>query len=72
VFPRKDVAQYTPGLAAPVAFACAGMVTAVWTWYYGVQENKKREADERDHLLGLPQEEKELLGERPRSFRFTP
>lgn len=72
VFPKKDGPQYIPGLATVVAFACAGMITAGWIWYYGVQENKKREAGKRDHLLDLPQEEQELLGEKHPSFRFTP
>lgn len=70
-FPKKDSPQYVPGMSVNVAFLVVGIASASWLWAWGRWENAQRDKGRRDHLLSLPQDEQDALGENHPNFRFT-
>lgn len=64
-------APYLTGYSTSLAFMWVGTLCAVAMCGLMWRENKKRDAGDRDHILNLPEEQRNNLGDGHPDFRFT-
>lgn len=71
IFLPTETPTYVTGYSVSLAFMWLGVLSAFTMFALMMRENKKRAAGERDHLLNLPEEDRNNLGDHHPSFRFT-
>jgi sugar phosphate permease len=71
IFLLDEAPTYKTGYAVSLSFMWLGAICATAMFGLMWRENKKRDAGERDHILQLPEEQRNNLGDHHPSFRFT-
>lgn len=71
IFLQKEAPRYTTGFSIAISMACVCVLSAITMLFYMKFENRKRDQGKRDHLLELPEEQRNNLGDDHPTFRFT-
>lgn len=71
IFLTTETPTYKTGFSVSLSFMWIGALCASAMCFLMWRENKKRAAGERDHILDLPEDQRDNLGDHHPSFRFT-
>jgi hypothetical protein len=71
VYLRREAPRYVTGYSVSIACVVLTQISAVGYLAYAWYQNKQKRIGARNHLLDLPQDQQDALGDKHPSYRYT-